>query len=165
MKKMLRALLLIGAVFATVACDPPGPPAPPDRFGLEACNQYLPGSKALADIDAAGVPIVCEQRLAGAPSWASGWYNGTIHIWPQPDAAPNTYVLKVAPHEFGHHIQHQHPDWDTWWQAMRSTSTSEEFPEAWAWCNYPRPATIGYVWSTGVAPSSAQCQTMQGWHG
>ena len=32
------------------ACDPP------PRFGLDACNQYLPGSPELTDNDATGVP-------------------------------------------------------------------------------------------------------------
>jgi hypothetical protein len=164
------AAALVGLLILA-GCDPTpteplaaAPAAPPARFGLDACNNNLPGSQQLADIDASGVPIVCEAHLPGAPSWASGWFDGTtIHIWPQPDAAPDTYVLKVAAHEYGHSVVDRNPDWSTQWQALRGTTSHEDFPEAWAWCNYPHPRGIGYVLPVGI-PTADQCGVMHDWY-
>lgn len=159
--KLLATVMMVVVLGACDPVTPPGPiapPPPPARFGLEQqCNQTLPGSVVLADIDASGVPIVCEQRLGGAPNDSYGWFDGTtIHIWAVPVNNPLAYVRKVAAHEYGHWIAKKHKAWVVGW-------TDENFAEGWAWCNYPHEAGVGYGFTGGV-PSAAQCGQMRQWY-
>lgn len=154
---MRRWIVVAVLGLGLMGCEPPGPPAPAARFGLAVCNETLPGSKVLADIDGSGVRIVCEAQLAGAPNDSYGWWDGTtIHIWPIPANNPPAYVRKVAAHEYGHYIASQHPAWTQGW-------TSENFAEGWAWCNYVHEVGVGYGF-TGGMPSVAQCGQMQQWY-
>lgn len=145
--------IIVGLMFVLVACQPE---TSTSRFTSAACNQYLPGSQQLADVDSYGTPIVCEPRLNGTPSLAEGWFDGTtIHVWPAALGEPDSYVLKVAAHEYGHDVQSRHPDW--------VYGDAEQFAESWAWCNYPHVAGSGYRF-TGAVPSAGDCAVFAYWY-
>lgn len=156
--KRLVLFLVVMTVFAACELPPPLPriTPPPARFGLAVCNQTLPGSQILADIDAAQVTIVCENQPS--PSDSYGWYNKTvIHIWAPPANNPPSFVRKVAAHEYGHYVASKHRDWEASWYSP------ENFAESWAWCNYPHDVGVGYVFQ-GPKPTAGQCVQMQQWY-
>lgn len=164
MKKLIAILAL---VFAATACQPPGPTVPA-RFGLDACNHVLPGSPQLRDIDASGIPIVCEARPANTPGDAEGWWDGTtIHVWPAVLGEPETYAAKTAGHEYGHAMNARHPEWTAAWQQIKGTApghdTSEDLADSFAYCIYPHYVGVGYRFYVS-ATTPAQCDTLRSWY-
>lgn len=166
---MRRASRVLIAVLVLAACRPPGPiaPPPPPRFGSVACNHALPGSRVLADIDADGIPIVCEAQRTGTPADATGWWDGhTIHVWPNVVPQPETYTQEVAGHEYGHALAQRHRGWVPAWEAARGLGDGtgdEDFATSWAWCNYPRPIGVGYGFRAGT-PTASQCALLASWY-
>lgn len=148
-------VLLVGVL---AACHPPGPVAPPPRFGLDVCNQALPGSRVLTDIDATGVAIVCEATPSDTGGVdAFGWYDkNVIYIFTPPANQPVGFVRKVAEHEYGHAEAARHPDWAAGWNG-------EQFAESWAWCNYPHEVGVGYSF-IGSVPTADQCGQLRAFY-
>jgi len=147
------------------ACDPP----PPPRFGLDACNQYLPGSPELTDIDASGVPIVCEHRDPSLKPVVLGWWDGTtIHIYdPPPDLADKysgSYVLHYAGHEYAHALGDRHQNWVESWASVRhSGKPAEDFAESFVYCIYPSDGT-NFIFYSDHMPSADECAAMEFWY-
>jgi len=150
-------------MLVAAGCDPRLVPVP-------SCAP-LEGSTQLADIDAAGVPIVCQDRTPDMPSTLLGSFDGTtIRIFPLTPGFSADQELQVAEHEFGHAMNFRHsPAWDDQWSTLRGIpagfDAEEDFAQSWAYCVYPRLVGVNYApFPAGTSPHETQCAVMVGFY-
>lgn len=156
----LAACACVAAITGASMCA--CPPAAADTYGLPECEQALPGSAVEAAAQAHGIPIVCEARPAGAPSYTTGEWDGTtIRLWVT--GQDPRVVRKVA----GHELAHWEGDADghvAEWSSVRGVTgqtAREDYAEMFSRVNFYE-AGVGYTFYAGPL-TEQQTDLMRSW--
>lgn len=158
-KRYMWRIALVWLAVGWLAARQVGP------YGLAECNAALPGSAIEAAFASTGVPIVCEARPPGAPSYTTGeWDGSTARLWVAGQDV--RIVRKVAAHELGHAVStvQRYAAWAAARGVADTQRSHEDFAEMFSRVNFYEPG-VGYTYYNGPL-TPEQVGLMQGfWAG